>query len=881
MLLFNRYQYEPSTDCIGKGEYSLVFEALDTHIYLPVAVKIYRATESAEKFGFVNVHKILGLDHPNICRYLHIGEMSKETVSGENEKRQVCVMELLRDGDFASYYQANRQPELLRKMVLDILHGLTYLHGQRIVHRRLKPSNLLVGMTTQGPVVKITDFGLGSGKAASRDAHFSSMVVEVTRLAPEQFHPREYGIDGNASYHVDFWALGLAVYEAMTDNDALFVNSPLDSREQVIRNILAPQLPEKVHRLPAPFDRFVTRCLTKHAEERPQNTRELIELLSQPIKGIFPVYKGPFVMLPRKDEDREAPELKAVPMTAEAELDEDEPVVERGIPVAERVIPQVVERAASVAERKAPVAAVIRARVTEAPVAMSAVGAAEAPVRSIRDVHPFFSRYEYNPNEALIGKGGFARVYRAFDKKLNRWVALKFYKTSDFSERCSPIAEIRRVINLDHPNICRYLDIEELEKEDVFGETEVQQVCVMELLDDGNFLEYYAKHRTESVLKRLLTDVLNGLAYLHKNGIIHRDIKPANILIRETPEGPVAKITDFGVSKAFDAAKTEHSSALVVSIPYMAPEQLNLRKYGIDDRIAPNLDLWALGVTIYEVMTGKVLFKNSERDSNEEIMANILSPESIDRTDELAQPFREVVRRCLVKDARRRARRAEELMDLLHRPVEVSPQPEPVVERMPQEEAVRAVPAEVDREARVKPVADRGVAAKPVPAVARVEPEEARPMAALAEAETAGKAVEPAVGIRPEMRLIPEPGPVTQDLFEPKKSWVWAEAVSAPLPDEPFLMPQTPPGTRIWNDGQRIAIVAATILVMIIAYIIIQNHRMSRMLHALPAKQDAMIVVPAPQTELLKYNTLRPEPVLQRKGRAKHSRRVSPHRASH
>jgi len=774
MLLFNRYQYEPSTDCIGKGEYSLVFEALDTHIYLPVAVKVYRAMGSSEKFGFVNVNKFASLDHPNICRYLYMGEISKETVSGENEKRQVCVMELLRDGDFASYYQANRQPELLRKMVLDILHGLTYLHSQRIVHRRLKPSNLLVGMTMQGPVVKITDFGLGSGKAASRDAHFSSMVMEVTRIAPEQFNPKEYGVEGSVSYHVDFWALGLAVYEAMTDNDVLFRNSPRDSREQVIRNILSPTLPEKVRRLPPPFDRFVSRCLVKHAERRPQNTRELIELLSQPVTAIA-VQKGPAVILP-----------KVVEMTPAAPVIEMEvgPVVEMEAPVG------VVDAPVAVA---APVAT---ASVAAAPVVAAAV--AVAPVRSIRESHPFFSRYEYDPGKALIGKGGFARVYRAMDKKLDRWVALKFYKSADISERCSPTAEIRRVINLDHPNICRYLDIEEIEKENVFGEPEVTQVCVMELLDDGNLLEYYAAHPTEAVLKKLLTDVLNGLAYLHKNGIIHRDIKPANILIRETSDGPVAKITDFGVSKVLDAAKTEHSSALVVSIPYMAPEQLNLKKYGIDERLAPNLDLWALGVTIYEVITGKVLFKKDGQGSNEEIMANILSPELVDRVDELPPPFREVVRRCLVKDARRRVQRAGELVELLHRPVEAAP-PQ-VVESMPQE----VVPDE-------EPVKE----------------------------ETA---------LRPEMRLIPETGPVTQDLFVPEKSWVWAEAVSAPVLDEPARTPAAAhPGWKIWNDGQRIAIIAATVLILIAVYIIVHNHRMSQVLHALPVQDNATS---------MKYNAL-------------------------
>src|SRR6202012_4145893 len=132
---------------------------------------------------------------------------------------QGCVMELVQDGDFANYYRQRTDPELLRKMVTAILRGLAYLHSKGIVHRRLKPSNLLVGETTQGPVVKITDFGLGSGKAAMRDARLSSVVVEVTHMAPEQFNPRKYGMNGKLSYHLDFWLMGLAIYEALTNND--------------------------------------------------------------------------------------------------------------------------------------------------------------------------------------------------------------------------------------------------------------------------------------------------------------------------------------------------------------------------------------------------------------------------------------------------------------------------------------------------------------------------------------------------------------------------------------------------------------------------------------------------------------------------------------
>ncbi|MEP7279988.1 MAG: protein kinase [Bacteroidota bacterium] len=276
-----------------------------------------------------------------------------------------------------------------------------------------------------------------------------------------------------------------------------------------------------------------------------------------------------------------------------------------------------------------------------------------------------FNRYEYLPATDLIGKGGFSRVYKAYDKKLSRWVALKIYKTGEFSDRYSPIAEIKRVVNLDHPNICRYLDIEEIENENPFGENEKIQVCVMELLDSGNFAEYYKANKNPETLKKLIQDILNGLSYLHKNGIIHRDIKPGNILIKQTIEGPVAKITDFGISKNSDA-ENNSSSALIVSIPYMAPEQLNAKKYGINEKISFNLDLWSLGVTIYEVVTGKALFKNSDQDNSEQIMSNIMAPELPAKLNDLPEPFKTIVSHCVIKNARERASRAEELMVLLH-----------------------------------------------------------------------------------------------------------------------------------------------------------------------------------------------------------------------
>src|SRR5579864_6916709 len=161
-----------------------------------------------------------------------------------------------------------------------------------------------------------------------------------------------------------------------------------------------------------------------------------------------------------------------------------------------------------------------------------------------------FSRYEYNPQTDLIGKGEFARIYRALDKDLNKYLALKIWKTGeDASIPFIPETNRQKLISLSHPNIGSYLAIEEMGKEDAFGEIETIQVCAREWLDGGTLTQYYQSHKDPVILERLLTGVINGLSYLHGNGVAHLNIKTSNILIKETAQGPVAKITDFGAHK--------------------------------------------------------------------------------------------------------------------------------------------------------------------------------------------------------------------------------------------------------------------------------------------------------------------------------------------
>ena len=833
MLLFNRYEYDAKADLIGRGGFSRVYKAKDNKLNRWVALKIYKTSDLAERYSpIAEIQRVINLEHPNICRYIDIEEFEKEDAFGEKEKIQVCVLELLDAGNLSKYYQVHKDLSIFKKLLLDVLQGLAYLHRNSIIHRDIKPANILIKQTVDGPIAKITDFGISKRSDSSGSSSSSALIVSIPYMAPEQLNAQKYGINSRVSYNIDFWSLGVTVFETLS-GEILFKNNANDSSEQIMINIMNPDVPEKINTLPQPFRNFVSACIVKDAKERIKSAEELMSILMAPvdeiekeqekvkeeerevedllavetreveIKGAEQSASGsaidehqPVELLPAstekvivevpeniedsedtrilskkwntidKDETRILPkdwknapagneELEDTPQTTAESGDETKILSKniKGLFESEGINTETTDEKASDETQlleKIPQDDVDETRVLKSttpeddetrvittdmssefsdaettllkPQSISndniedetqllnidekddetqildqpmETEASKDEIENAQDVSKaettepilgkkekpvnLFNRYDYYPVHDMIGKGGFSRVYKAYDNKLSRWVALKIYKTGEFSDRYSPIAEIKRVVNLDHANICRYLDIEEIQKENPFGENEKIQVCVMELLDGGNFAEYFRNSQSPDVLKKLLRDVLNGLAYLHKKGIIHRDIKPANILIKETVDGPVAKITDFGISKASDTMQNNTNSALIVSIPYMAPEQLNVKRYGMDEKISYNLDLWSFGVTLYEVITGKVLFKNSDQDSSEQIMTNIMAPELPDKINELPEPFRNIVKHCVIKNAKERVQRAEDLIPLLTPPdpvIDVLQEPE-------------------------------------------------------------------------------------------------------------------------------------------------------------------------------------------------------------
>jgi len=195
----------------------------------------------------------------------------------------------------------------------------------------------------------------------------------------------------------------------------------------------------------------------------------------------------------------------------------------------------------------------------------------------------------------LLGKGGMATVYRAYQESVGRDVAFKVIKADlseldQFSERFK--REAHTVAGLSHPHILKVFD---------YGRHESVVYLVMELMTGGSLTELIRSDTlTLSATTRLLEQISGALDYAHRRGIIHRDLKPANVLIDEDQN---AFLTDFGIAKLLNTNTGLTQTGSVMGTPsYMPPEQWS------GGAVDARTDVYALGVMLYEMVVGKVPF---------------------------------------------------------------------------------------------------------------------------------------------------------------------------------------------------------------------------------------------------------------------------------
>jgi serine/threonine protein kinase len=364
--------------------------------------------------------------------------------------------------------------------------------------------------------------------------------------------------------------------------------------------------------------------------------------------------------------------------------------------------------------------------------------------------------------ESVIGDGGMGTVYRATDTRFDRVVAIKVlhpHFARDPEVRARFEAEARIQAQLNHPNIVSVYDFI----------VEEQQLCmVMEFIEGRSLDEVIAEETGPMPAPRcveIMHQVLNAVGYAHGKGVVHRDLKPSNVMIRQLGDQSIAKVMDFGVAKLLGSEKLRTATgAKIGTLWYMSPEQLRAAR-NVDERS----DIYSLGVTLYQMATGRVPFDADTEYTLMEAIVRQDPPRPSMFYPGVPPSFEAVILKAISKEPDGRFRTCNEFWDALeragrwptHKEVALSPLP-PVTIPQAGSDPLRSP---------MDPGASRPPA-DPTPARAQAGP---TPRRSGSPAETVAE-FGPAPRARTEVDARPGPEPRQEPRKSSNRAWIWIVA---------------------------------------------------------------------------------------------------------
>jgi serine/threonine-protein kinase len=258
--------------------------------------------------------------------------------------------------------------------------------------------------------------------------------------------------------------------------------------------------------------------------------------------------------------------------------------------------------------------------------------------------------------QTVLGRGGIGIIYRVRHVQLDRVVALKMLLSGEYAgavELARFTREAQSIAALQHPNIVQIYDV---------GEVDGRAYFTMELVGGGSLSQKLGGTPQPTQYCSSVTETLaRAIHAAHLAGIVHRDLKPANILL--TPDG-TPKISDFGLARHFEGQSDLTLDMAKIGTPsYMAPEQV----IGKPGEVGPSADIYALGATLYELLTGRPPFRG---ETHTETERQLLTREPVRPSQLNAKVPRDletICLKCLQKEPRRRYDTAGALADDLGR----------------------------------------------------------------------------------------------------------------------------------------------------------------------------------------------------------------------
>ena len=533
-------------------------------------------------------------------------------------------------------------PELWLAAIAEVAHALDYAHRATdeaghplaIVHRDVTPGNVLVSWSGD---VKLGDFGVASSSARKHRTQVGVVMGKLAYLAPEQINGT--GVDART----DVFALGCVLHRMLAKKSPLedeAVRTRILTGERApVDATLAPELARIVARAIEPDrqNRYPTAahlagdCSRRLAKTSEDDGRTVLRNWLGKLRPKEEKQRHPLESLMVVDlvlDEGSAPMRRYTSVSRAAEqvaVAEDGPtriIARSSAPPPKRPArqpsddtPVSVELAgfADRATQRAPEATVVNRQASlsssDSSPLMSVQAELVQPEESSADLGPGDVIGEYRLIE-LIGRGGFAHVYRAKHLVFGEDFAVKVLRNSYAGNAAAKRRfqrEAMAMTGTTHKNLVRIADSGVI--------ADGRPYLAMELIRGETLRETIIREGPLPLLRarNIASQLAEGLAEVHRRGFVHRDLKPKNIMIVGTPEGDLVKILDFGLTRLLDPdTELTHLTTAgrqLGTARWMAPEQIT-----DPSKVGPAADLYAIGLVLYAMITGTPPFGGPGED---------------------------------------------------------------------------------------------------------------------------------------------------------------------------------------------------------------------------------------------------------------------------